>query len=309
MTEETNDHYGKKILSDSGYDIIECRACGFAHVMPFPDKKEYSDFYENSFYQDYRSDYIKSHLDDMEWHNIEHHEKYDLFERFLTGKDLRRILDIGSGPGLFLKAGLARGWNTVGVEPGKDAWLYSTSELGLDVHNAFFRKETYKNFGTFNVIHMNNVLEHLLYPKRTLTYAHEILEAGGLVCVTVPNDFNPLQEIIADYFRKEKWWVQVKAHLNYFNRESLSNLVRQAGFEIVHVTSSFPLELFVLMGDDYVGDRETGQIIHARRKNFELAMEKSGNAELRRDMYKKFSELGLGRQITVLGRKNGRREC
>jgi len=43
----------------------------------------------------------------------------------------RRILDVGSGPGYFLLHGKNRGWQTLGIEPSKQAAEHGR-KLGLE---------------------------------------------------------------------------------------------------------------------------------------------------------------------------------
>ena len=295
-------HAGLILDSIDGFDIIECEACGFAHVIPIADTKHYSRYYEDEFYQS-KEDYVKNHTRDLEWWTIEHNEKYDLFDEVLAQRNPRKILDIGSGPGYFLKVGKDRGWNVTGIEPGKPAYQFSVKKLGLNIFNDLFSEKNYKDFGIFDVVHMNNVLEHIPQPKQFLSQTYEIIEPAGLVCITVPNDFNPLQKIVVTQLKKEPWWVVPTEHTNYFNCKSLSKLMDDIGFEVICSTSSFPLELFLLMGDDYIGNSQIGRKIHGKRKQFDLAMEKSGNTNLKRRIYNKLSELGLGREITVIGKK------
>lgn len=301
------EHRGKLIDSKDGFDVIECNACGFKHIIPLPDSQQYERYYRDYFYQNKES-YIKCHTEDLEWWMIEHDEKIDFFDKQFSSSSSKKILDIGSGDGYFLKAGRERGWEVVGIEPGKPAYLFSTKELGLNVFNELFSKTNYKKWGTFDVIHMNNVLEHIVNPYELLKLAHEILNPQGLICVTSPNDYNPFQKVIITYLMKDPWWISPQEHINYFNHESLTKMLNKVGFDEIFATSSFPLELFVLMGEDYIGNRKLGREIHIKRKCFDLAMEKSGNTKLRREIYKKFTELELGREITVIGRKKYKEE-
>lgn len=49
-----------------------------------------------------------------------------MFEKYLSKKQ-RRILDIGCGPGFFLKFGKERSWKTFGIEPSIKAALFAQS--------------------------------------------------------------------------------------------------------------------------------------------------------------------------------------
>lgn len=296
-------HSGRIVYQKKDEIIIDCKTCGFKHFIPIPDGKQLDSFYSKSFYKSLWSDYISNHIDEHEWRKLEYNEKCDVFENLLPNKEQRKLLDIGSGPGLFMMTAVNRGWTAVGIEPGKEAWQYSTSELHLTVYNVCFNEENYSQFGAFHVVNMNNVLEHLPYPQKTMSFIHQILEPDGLVCITVPNDFNPLQEAGVDYYRKDEWWVSIQEHINYFDQYSLENFLKASGLEPVYQTSSFPLELFLLMGDDYVKDETLGKAIHEKRKRFEMNMDRVGKAHLTRNIYTSLNKLGIGREITVIARK------
>ena len=54
--------------------------------------------------------------------------------------------------------------------------------------------------------------------------AIEITEQKGLICVTSPNDFNPLQKMAVENLSKDYWWVVPDHHVNYFDSKSLNEL-------------------------------------------------------------------------------------
>ena len=304
MIKNWGDHSGRCLVEQEGIFVIECERCRFKHIIPLPEEAEKREFYEQTFYSEYSEDYIAKHARDADWWLIEHNEKYDKYEALLGHQAPYRLLDIGSGPGYFLKAGNDRGWLTRGIEPGEAAWRYSTSHLGLDVAYDYFTAANFSTFGTFDVVHMNNVLEHIVDVTATIEQIGHITREGGLIAITVPNDFNPLQTIAAETTGKGPWWVVPEQHINYFNLQSLQGLLRRSGFEPVYHTTSFPLEMFLLMGDDYIGDNTLGRAFHQRRKRFEMVLDRHGKNELKRAVYDAFSALGIGRQVTVLGRKN-----
>jgi len=295
------DHSGNMLITKDGFDVIECTHCGLKHVIPLVDQHVQEDFYGEQFYQKEIDNYIKRHQEDFAWWSIDHNEKYDLFEKYLGGSQQKDILDIGSGPGFFLKIGKERGWNVLGVEPGKPAYEYSTNVLGLNVKHEFFSKKNHTEFGKFNVIHMNNVLEHVVNPIEMMELVKEILLPGGLICISSPNDFNPLQLMANKELGKEPWWVVPRHHINYFDSKSLNGLFARVGIQSVYETTSFPLELFMFMGEDYVGDNVVGKSIHKKRMLLESHFNNSNNNSLKRQIYNKFAELCIGREITVIG--------
>ena len=79
----------------------------------------------------------------------------------------------------------------------------------------------------------------------------------------------------------------------------LKNLLERCGYRIVRAVSSFPLEMFLLMGDVYVGNPEAGKSCHRRRVLFESLMRKYGKSEKLQRLYAALADLDLGRQVVV----------
>jgi hypothetical protein len=71
------------------------------------------------------------------------------------------------------------------------------------------------------------------------------------------------------------------------------------GMEIVHVQGDFPMELFLLMGHDYLDNSEVGKQCHQQRVSFELALD----GTLRRKMYQALGSAGIGRTCIIAARK------
>jgi SAM-dependent methyltransferase len=296
-----NNHIGEKIISKDGYEVIECEKCQFKHIVPFIEDKEQEQFYSEEFYQNEINDYIEKAKSDIEWYSIEANEKFDYFDNYFKNSP-GVIFDIGSGPGYFLKIGSERGWKMKGIEPGKPAFDYSINHLNQDVENQFFNKLNYKTFGKFDVIHFRNVLEHITDPINILKMAKEILKPNGLICVTSPNDFNPLQLVANEKYDNNFWWVLPKHHVNYFDTNSIEKVFTTLSMEIIHKTASFPLELFMMMGDNYIGNNNLGREIHLKRVELEKSFLNAGKAKLKNKIYEKFADVGVGREFTVIAK-------
>ena len=55
--------------------------------------------------------------EDRDWWMLRYRHYYELLEAHAPGTGA--LLDIGSGPGFFLEAGAARGWDVLGFEPSR----------------------------------------------------------------------------------------------------------------------------------------------------------------------------------------------
>lgn len=293
-------HQGPRIAAINGHDVIECGMCGFRHAVPLPDPEILEREYREKYYAEEKPTFLAHAGEDQEWAILAQADRLESFERLL-GPGRRRLLDIGSGPGFFLKAAAERGWRVLGVEPSRQAAAHARG-LGVDVAEGFFNAETAPALGRFDAVNLNNVLEHVPAPIELLILARECLEPGGVLCVNVPNDFSPLQAAAAANGLKP-WWIAPPHHLNYFDFASLSNLLERLGFTVAERTTSFPMEAFLLMGDNYVGDAVLGRACHTKRKRFDLALENAGLRETRRAFYRALAETGIGREAVVIAVK------
>jgi len=283
-----------------GFSVVACRPCGFRHVVPLPTAEELAGIYRHEYYDREKPLYLERHRADLPWLELGHRERYELFER--EGRSGgRRLLDVGSGPGFFLAHGRARGWRVLGVEPSQRAAAHARS-LDLDVVEEFLTPELAARLDAFDVVHLNDVLEHVPDPAALVGTCVGLLRPGGLLCVAVPNDYNPVQRALRSRGRAP-WWVAPPHHLNYFDFESLERLLARAGLEPVARDTSFPIDLFLLMGIDYVGDEEVGRRCHGWRMRLEQGLAEGGHDGLRRELYRRFAELGLGRHAVVTARR------
>jgi SAM-dependent methyltransferase len=295
------EHEGPCITRERGYDIIHCEMCGFRHAVPLPSPRDLEREYRESYYAQEKPTFLEHAGEDQQWAELAQADRLESFERIL-GLGRRRILDIGCGPGFFLKTALSRGWRTLGIEPSRQAAAHAR-KLGITVEEGFFGIDIADSLGRFDAVNLNNVLEHVPDPMAILRAAGGVLDSGGAICVNVPNDFSPLQIAAAATAQTGEWWIAPPHHLNYFDFSTLVNLLERLGFEIAEKTTSFPMEAFLLMGENYRADPALGRICHGKRKKFDLALENAGLKDVRRAFYRALAETGIGREAVVIAVK------
>lgn len=295
------EHYGEIINSVKGFDVVQCDKCGFRHVMPLPTSDELSGIYREDYYSKEKPLYLEENAEDLAWWNLAYRDRYDSYEQHLpVGR--RRILDVGSGPGFFLLHGRDRGWEVLGIEPSRQSVAHSR-KLGLPIIEEFLDDTVAASLKPFDVIHLSQVLEHIPEPKQMLRRINRLLTPGGLVHVVVPNDFNPFQVAVNRACGLRPWWIAPPHHLNFFDFDSLSSLLVQCNFTLLERETSFPIDMFLLMGDNYIDDASLGRICHGKRKQLELNLNAANMNPLKRQLYRAMAELGLGREVQVLASK------
>jgi SAM-dependent methyltransferase len=210
------------------------------------------------------------------------------------------VLDIGAGTGDFVSFLGERGFAAEGIEP---ALVPSEAarDRGLKIFTADL--DTWaadaEHSGQYDAVIALNVLEHVPDPEAFVARCLKLLSASGILALKVPNDFSELQAAAQKMLQKEPWWICAPDHVNYFNIASLRKFLESFGLEIVGQVTDFPMELFLLFGDDYTGNAEVGKQMHAKRQQLESALPH----DLRRKLYAAFAAAGMGRAVTVFARK------
>jgi len=137
-----------------------------------------------------------------------------------------RLLDIGFGRGYVLKQARAYGFETYGVDSSGALTQALEPVFGWNVCQAIVGVDDIP-WGSFDVVVMTHVAEHLGDPVSAMKRIYGRLNPGGLLYVAVP-DVDSLQFKI---FGKNWDAISPLAHLQYFNNESLSRLLTDSGFE------------------------------------------------------------------------------
>jgi SAM-dependent methyltransferase len=303
MTEHLSwqQHEGPFLARVKDFDIIACQACGFRHAVPLPSPESLGETYRETYYSAEKPTFLARSAEDQDWAVLAQRDRLESFEEIL-GPSRRRLLDIGCGPGFFLKTAQERGWQAKGIEPSRQAAAHARG-LGLEIAEGFFDAATAPGLGRFDAVNLNNVLEHLPDPIGLVRLAVERLDPGGLVCINVPNDFSPFQLAGQKAVGAPQWWLAPPHHLNYFDFASGTRFLERLGLKVVERSTSFPMEMFLMMGDDYIGKDAEGRACHAKRKRFDLALEGAGLGNARRAFYRALAAAGIGREAVLFAVK------
>ena len=161
-----------------------------------------------------------------------------------------------------------------------------------------------QNNKEYDVVHIREVLDNILDPIQLIKdISNKILRNGGICVVDTSNEYNPLQIAIQKLYNIEKWWLKGDT-INFFNFESLKIIYKKSGLSIYHYESTFPLEIFPLMGKNYIGNAEIGKDSHIARVTFEDNLRRVEMWKTKRKLYKVFAENYFGRNIIIYGRKD-----
>lgn len=294
------EHVGVEVAHRNTYSIINCENCKFIHAI-IQEDNNHQELYKSHFYSEEKPNYIEDNKNDSEWWDLTYGLRVDQVDK-LRLSESKSWLDIGTGPGYFLDAAVKRTKNVVGIEPGQLAAEHAASK-GHQVINDYFTEKTSSELGIFDGIHCSEVLEHVPNPLEFLKTIQLNMDSETVLCTVVPNDFSLIQSIFTEEKRNQiKWWVDPPFHLNYFSRESLRKILEESGLRVIHETSMFPIDIFLLMGDNYVGNQDLGRQVHEKRKNLEFAFYRTGNMETLSRLYELMTTLGIGRELVFFSK-------
>lgn len=243
--------------SKETFDIVSCESCSFKYTNPRPDAQEILRYYESE-------DYI-SHTDKKEglfnkvYQSVRDYaikQKYKLINGFNTSKSL---LDYGCGTGDFLHYVQTKGWKTLGAEPNPNARKVM-QEKGI---SSILPEEINKQQpGSFGVITLWHVLEHIHDVNEKLKAFHQLLEENGKLIIAVPNHTS----YDAGYY-KEYWAAyDMPIHLYHFSPSTIELLLTNADFNLEKVLPmKFDSYYVSLLSEKY---KNGGGVINATLRGF-----------------------------------------
>ncbi len=211
--------------------ILDCPRCRFSWLKQVPAEK--------SFYQ---------RLYDVPFdpHHYHHNMGRDGVFRFVLSEISfrmdtkgKKILDIGSSSGRFLKMAQELGLQGTGVEMNQTGVDYCLSELNLSVRQGVFSELRWVS-NSFDVITIIDCLEHFEDPMETLSLCHALLKEGGYLLIKVPNyKLQKLKQKILYFLGYNSMRVVNNFHhLNHFNSTSLALALEREKFKDVEIKSA-----------------------------------------------------------------------
>ncbi len=296
-------------MSEVKYSVVTDKEHGFRRLEPVPSCEEIEEFYSNQYYslieEGKRGPDIRRLLaggeaasEQLDWQTSTLYG--DVTESLKSNCPRASVLEVGCGTGDLLMHLQAQGFDVHGVEIAKAAADFAT-ERGLEVsHGAFedFAQQS-DNRERYGGVLLMNVLEQTRDPMAFLQYCSDVLVPGGSFVIRSGNEFNPLQQAACQSLGKREWWVSTPDQINYFSFASMEKMLDAVGFEVIEKRSDFPMEMFLLMGEDYVDSPEVGGDCHQRRVQFEMAL----RPEVRRQIYRSFANVGIGRCVYFVAKK------
>jgi len=237
-----------------GLRVLVCRECGFHFVdylRPMRELKAGAMAKINPG----PASYIRDHLQ----HNEERVARnIGLLERLAGSVSGKRCLDVGAGGGLWLDRLRERGAVIAGCEIDAERIAFAKMEYDIELIPKSIEDDSWPEEarGSFDVITLWDVLEHLNNPFYAMKRCRDLLAPGGLILLDTP-----IRDCLYDYL-SYVWYVMTwgrsalflslkysRHHLQIFHSEELRAMFRALGLAPVYWERrhemSLPIESYV----------------------------------------------------------------
>lgn len=226
--------FKKHSSSGKKYVLKECCSCGLVFDASPPEK--ISNIYSKNYFmsQKIKGGYFNYFYESV-INKLTFKYRLDKLSK-LKQPSKSKLLDIGCALGDFLEVAKILQWKkALGVDVSQFA-IDICKEKGLDVYKLNTPANLLKKLGadSFDVITMQDVLEHLTQPSVYLSYIHTLLKSGGILFLTTPD----IDSISRKLMRKHWYHYKQKEHIYYFNKKSIKKLLLSAGFIDVNIKPS-----------------------------------------------------------------------
>jgi SAM-dependent methyltransferase len=212
--------------TDTVYQLYRCPACEAAFLHPFPTQEELRAAYpETYWWSGTGKPGLGKRLEEFYrelvlWHHA-------AVTRRCAPAPSPRTLDVGCGSGSFLHVLAFRtGIRGEGLEVSPAAAAAAREQYGLTVHAGDVDTADFPD-GSFDLVTLFHVLEHLPRPLEALAKIHRWLSGGGMLLVQVPN----LASWQFRWFGRRWTGIDIPRHLIDYAPKTLADLLRRAGFE------------------------------------------------------------------------------
>lgn len=216
-------------------DFVQCRQCGLEWIHPLPDMDKMRELYSSPTY--YNTDNISQYGYSEYVRNK--HLYVNLFNRRLdelllyTNGEQGQLLDVGCATGTLLELARLRGWEVHGVDVSEYATKVAREYYCLDVFTGELADAAYGD-GQFDVVIMDDLIEHVADPTALVQESRRILKAGGLLTLNTPNRAG-----LWHLFMGRRWFhYRQSEHTCFFSPRVMADLLGRHGFDVLEIHSS-----------------------------------------------------------------------
>lgn len=207
----------------------ECKGCDLVYLSPRPAATELARIYPDK-YNPFRFHNIKNPIARL-GRNFVQRKKVHEITKLLPQR--ANIIDVGCGSGtllMLLRKFGRKHWRLFGNDFNSEA-LNQVKRLRIETIPGRF--EEIDTSLRFDLIILNQTLEHLDYPARVIRKAAESLAPNGVLFIETPS----IEGLDAVLFRRRYWGgYHIPRHWTLFSANSINKLLLAEGFQKVKVT-------------------------------------------------------------------------
>ncbi len=243
---------------DGSWSYRQCDDCNAVQLSPFPSLDDLKTAYDID-YHGYAAGEGRGRL-----FSLLYELRARLFERRMASlvEPGSRILDVGCGAGDFLQGLRRMGLRQLtGIDFSADM-VKRLQELDMEGYCGTFEDFPAEPF-SYDLVAMNNYLEHTLQPRVELEKAQRILRPGGWLVGEVPGFDSWERRAFGRFWGGN----HVPRHTYQFSAGFLECELRRAGFEEVRITHQLNTSHLALSIQNYLQRRRPDLRHNPRLKN------------------------------------------
>ncbi len=259
-------------VSQQVFAIWHCNSCTLRFTQDVPGEQAIGNYYQSDNYISHSN--TGKGLVNRLYHLVRRFtlsSKKKLVEK-VSGKNTGQLLDVGAGTGAFAGFMQQHGWRVTGLEPDAGARTRAKELHGISLleTDALFQLPE----GSFDVITMWHVLEHVHALHKYLDQLKTLLKPGGILLIAVP-DYT--SEDAAIY---QQYWAayDVPRHLYHFSPASMRKLIARHGMAVKNIRPMWFDSFYVSMLSERYKNGKSN-LVKAFWNGLRSNMAASGNKE------------------------------
>ena len=203
--------------------ILRCPVCGLGRTEApaFKPEQYYTDDYFSGEHADGYADYRGAEP-------VLRREFARTVDFIRARRDGGRLLEVGCAYGFFLEEAKPY-FDVAGIELAADAAAHAR-QAGLAVHTGIADEATLARLGSFDVMVMLDVIEHLPDPLGMLALLGRHLAPGGIIVITTGDFGSPVARLLGRHWRL----MTPPQHLWFFTQDAMAGMARAAGLAVEH---------------------------------------------------------------------------
>lgn len=211
--------------------LVQCTQCQLVFVGQQPEAHELYALYGETYFHNEQSGEVgyTNYIADEPNIRATANRRLAFVERFAPQKG--KMLDVGCAMGFFVDVAKERGWKVEAADVSGFAVQYVRDRFGHTAHHGNLTDLDLPE-AHYDLITLYDVIEHVPDPNGNVQKVARLLKAGGVFEMATP-DVGSLPARLTG-----KRWIGYKLseeHVYYFSVATLTKLLNDNGFDVLHV--------------------------------------------------------------------------